>query len=381
MAADIIRLGVIVPQGIVLPATCAPQDLFYLTVPPVGLYIGVATNIWSLYDNVIPAALVVTATVSGIAPATGGGTANFLRADATFATPPNFSGAYADLTGKPTLGTAAATAISDYATAAQGTKADSAVQPARTVNSHALSADVVVTKADVSLGNCDNTSDANKPISSATQTALNGKQASGTYATGTGTASGTNTGDQTTVSGNAGTATALQTARAINGVSFDGTAAITVTAAAGTLTGATLAAGVTASSLASFGAAAAFVTSGAITSSAAGVGYATGAGGTVTQLTNKSTGVILNKFCGTITMNAAALASATIVGFTVTDSVMTAADVVTCQHDSGGTIGAYTITPNTSAAGSFKITVRNNTVGSLSEAIVIRFAIVKAVVA
>lgn len=43
-------------------------------------------------------------------------------------------------------------------------------------------------------------------------------------------------------SGNAGTATALATPRAINGVNFDGSAAITVTAAAGTLTGTTLAA-------------------------------------------------------------------------------------------------------------------------------------------
>jgi hypothetical protein len=47
--------------------------------------------------------------------------------------------------------------------------------------------------------------------------------------------SGTNTGDQTNITGNAATATALQTARAINGVSFDGTAAITVTAAGSTL--------------------------------------------------------------------------------------------------------------------------------------------------
>lgn len=54
-------------------------------------------------------------------------------------------------------------------------------------------------------------------------------------------------------SGNAGTATALATARAINGVNFDGTAPITVTAAAGTLSGSTLAAGVTASSLTSVG--------------------------------------------------------------------------------------------------------------------------------
>ncbi|MEI6400269.1 MAG: hypothetical protein WCO58_01990 [bacterium] len=45
--------------------------------------------------------------------------------------------------------------------------------------------------------------------------------------------SGTNTGDQTTISGNAGTATALQTARTIGGVSFDGTANITVASATG----------------------------------------------------------------------------------------------------------------------------------------------------
>lgn len=48
--------------------------------------------------------------------------------------------------------------------------------------------------------------------------------------TGSGTTSGTNTGDQTSVSGNAGTATALQTPITINGVSFDGTANISVPA-------------------------------------------------------------------------------------------------------------------------------------------------------
>lgn len=44
--------------------------------------------------------------------------------------------------------------------------------------------------------------------------------------------SGSNTGDQTTVSGNAGTATTLQTARNINGVSFNGSANIDLTSAA-----------------------------------------------------------------------------------------------------------------------------------------------------
>lgn len=48
--------------------------------------------------------------------------------------------------------------------------------------------------------------------------------------------SGVNTGDQTSVTGNAGTATALQNSRNINGVGFDGTANITVPAAGSTLT-------------------------------------------------------------------------------------------------------------------------------------------------
>lgn len=65
--------------------------------------------------------------------------------------------------------------------------------------------------------------------------------------------SGTNTGDQTSVSGNAGTATTLATARAINGVNFDGSAAITIPAAAGTLTGTIIGTTVVTSSLTSVG--------------------------------------------------------------------------------------------------------------------------------
>ncbi len=71
-----------------------------------------------------------------------------------------------------------------------------------------------------------------------------------TTVTGDLTVTGTITG---AVTGVASSATKLATARAINGVNFDGTAPITVTAAAGTLTGSTLAAGVTASSLTSVG--------------------------------------------------------------------------------------------------------------------------------
>ncbi len=64
---------------------------------------------------------------------------------------------------------------------------------------------------------------------------------------------GVNTSGSQDTSGNAATATALETGRTINGTSFDGTANITVTAAAGTVTGSTLNSGVTASSLTSVG--------------------------------------------------------------------------------------------------------------------------------
>ena len=50
------------------------------------------------------------------------------------------------------------------------------VSTSRKVNGHALSSDVTISASDVGLGNVDNTSDANKPISTATQTALNAKQ-------------------------------------------------------------------------------------------------------------------------------------------------------------------------------------------------------------
>lgn len=51
----------------------------------------------------------------------------------------------------------------------------SRVPTTRTVAGHALSADVTLVKGDVGLGNVDNTSDANKPVSTAQQAALDGK--------------------------------------------------------------------------------------------------------------------------------------------------------------------------------------------------------------
>jgi len=94
----------------------------------------------------------------------------------------------------------------------------------------------------------------------AAMNSLAGATTSGSYLRGTGSnvvmsaiqAADVPTLNQSTT-GNAATATTLQTARNINGVSFNGSTDITVTAAAGTLTGSTLASGVTASSLTSVG--------------------------------------------------------------------------------------------------------------------------------
>jgi hypothetical protein len=109
-------------------------------------------------------------------------------------------------------------------------------------------------------------------------------------------------------------------------------------------------------------------------------GYTTGSGGTVTQATSKATGVTLSKPTGQITLNNAALAGDTTVSFVLTNTVIEANDILVMNHISGGTAGSYLLNAQ-SAAGSATINVRNITTGSLSEAIVIAFAVIKAVIA
>ena len=100
-------------------------------------------------------------------------------------------------------------------------------------------------------------------------------------------------------------------------------------------------------------------------------------GDTVGQLTSKSTAVTLSTNSGQITMDDAALAGAAEVTFAVTNTEVAATDVVIAIHGSAGTAGAYMVQANTMAAGSFKITVANLTGGSLGEAIVINFVVIK----
>lgn len=113
-------------------------------------------------------------------------------------------------------------------------------------------------------------------------------------------------------------------------------------------------------------------------SASGGVGYGVGAGGTVTQATSKSTAVLLEKMSGQITMHNASLAADTTVSFVLNNAGINAGDVIVLNHISGGTIGAYSLNAQ-SGSGGATINVRNLTAGALGEAIVIAFAVVRAV--
>ena len=113
-----------------------------------------------------------------------------------------------------------------------------------------------------------------------------------------------------------------------------------------------------------------------VTNNTGGLGYGTGAGGTVTQSTSKSTAVTLNRPTGQITMNNAALAAGGTVIFIVNNSVVTVIDNVLVTGV-WGVSPAYRIARLGVGAGAFQIAVTNNTAGTLSEAVAINFAIIK----
>ena len=123
------------------------------------------------------------------------------------------------------------------------------------------------------------------------------------------------------------------------------------------------------------------VSTGNVLISATGkIGYTTGSGGVVTQATSKATAVTLNTTNGQITLNAAALAADTTVTFALNNSLIEANDVLVLNHISGGTLGSYLLNAS-SSTGLANIYVRNITTASLSEAIVLSYVVIKAVIA
>jgi len=114
--------------------------------------------------------------------------------------------------------------------------------------------------------------------------------------------------------------------------------------------------------------------------SAGELGYTADAQGTVTQLTDKSTAVTLNKSAGRITMNNASLATATNATFTLNNSLISANDTVILTISGGqATPGSYNVFANALGTGTVSITLRNISGGSLSEAVVINYAIIHCV--
>jgi len=114
------------------------------------------------------------------------------------------------------------------------------------------------------------------------------------------------------------------------------------------------------------------------------LGYKAGSGASTSQSSGTGTGkakttLAINKPCGEIIMDGASLAANTTVSFALTNSTIAATDVVIVNHASVGTAGAYQVTVSAVGNGTCTISVRNITSGSLSEAIVLNFAVIKAV--
>jgi hypothetical protein len=128
-------------------------------------------------------------------------------------------------------------------------------------------------------------------------------------------------------------------------------------------------------SLAAGTGAATFLNSVRSTSATGGIGYATGAGGAVTQGTSRTTGVTLNTVAGAITLFTAA-GSATWQSFTVTNSAVAATDTIIVNQRSGTDL--YMMHVTAVGAGSFRISFAT-TGGTTSEAPVFNFAVIKAV--
>ncbi len=111
-----------------------------------------------------------------------------------------------------------------------------------------------------------------------------------------------------------------------------------------------------------------------LVTSPAGLGYGAGAGGIVTQATSKSTSVTLNKPTGQVTMNNATLAAGAAIAFQLNNTLINGLDNVIVTPFNNN---AYRVDMQTIFNGGCHIRVTNMTGGSLSEAFVINFAIIK----
>lgn len=113
--------------------------------------------------------------------------------------------------------------------------------------------------------------------------------------------------------------------------------------------------------------------------STGGLGYGTGSGGAVTQITSRTTAVVLNKTNGGITLFSKTTTAGLVETFTLTNSTIAATDVVTvCVRQS---TGIYFVNVTKVAAGSCNISVYTPAAVGTAEAPVLQFAVIKSVIA
>lgn len=110
-----------------------------------------------------------------------------------------------------------------------------------------------------------------------------------------------------------------------------------------------------------------------------GIGYDVGSGGTVTQLTSKATAVTLDKPAGRITMNNAALAAGAAVQFKMNNTTVGVNDICVANITNAALSSNYQLYVLVTAANTVFFGLKNETAGSLSDALVINFAIIKGV--
>ena len=106
------------------------------------------------------------------------------------------------------------------------------------------------------------------------------------------------------------------------------------------------------------------------------IGIGAGYGASVTQGTSKTQGVTINAKAGVITTHNAALASLATVQFTMTNSAISATDVVVANQGSGGTAGSYQTHVVSVGDGTAVIRLSNTSGGSLSQAVTINFVVI-----
>lgn len=225
-----------------------------------------------------------------------------------------------------------------------------------TVNGHPLSGDVSVTKTDVGLGNVTNDAQTLASIVPNTAPSLG----------------------QVLIGGGAN-----YVPRSFSGdVSLSGTGAATVSAIGGkavSLAGALTTSGAFASTFTMTGVTSVtFPTSGTL----ATVNGTTAGGGSVVQATDKTTGVTLNGATGQITTANSALAANAVASFALTNSSVAAGDMVLVMVLSGdANTGSYDVWAERSAGGAVAVVIHNVSAIGLSEALVLRFVVIKSVTA